>query len=309
MGLKDTFNSQGGKQLLRQYHKQGSLFTTISEFLLLGKSNTALEILRLTASLKAVKHLKKKYNLDEFESNYVDKPHLSSNKIWVCWFQGLDKAPHIVRSCVQSIIDHNPSKEVVILSNDNIYDYIQFPDYIQEKINRGIINGPHLSDLIRIELLIKYGGTWIDATVFCSDVIPDYIFNNDLFMFQMLKPGKDGNSNTMHNWLINATSNNKLLLAEQYLLYKYWQDYNEVIDYFIFNNLFNIVIEKYPKEWDKVYPVTNSTPHILWFKLFKEYDEDTWNCIKSQTSIHKLSHKISEDKYLIPNTYYERIVK
>ena len=35
-------------------------------------------------------------------------------------------------------------------------------------IDSGQITKTHLSDLLRLELLIRYGGTWIDATVFCT---------------------------------------------------------------------------------------------------------------------------------------------
>jgi hypothetical protein len=34
-----------------------------------------------------------------------------------------------------------------------------------EKYQKKIIDNTHFSDLLRLELLIKYGGTWIDASV------------------------------------------------------------------------------------------------------------------------------------------------
>ena len=34
-----------------------------------------------------------------------------------------------------------------------------------EKHKNNIIDNTHFSDLLRLELLIKYGGTWIDASV------------------------------------------------------------------------------------------------------------------------------------------------
>ena len=52
MNLKEIFKKQGGMKLLGQYWKGGALFTGVGEFFLLGKSRTALEILRLSATLK-----------------------------------------------------------------------------------------------------------------------------------------------------------------------------------------------------------------------------------------------------------------
>ena len=47
----------------------------------------------------------------------------------------------------------------------NLDKYIHLPNYILEKYKQGIITKPHFSDIIWIELLIKYGGTWVDASI------------------------------------------------------------------------------------------------------------------------------------------------
>ena len=39
-----------------------------------------------------------------------------------------------------------------------------------EKWEKGRIPAAMFSDLLRVELLIKYGGTWIDSTVLCTGV-------------------------------------------------------------------------------------------------------------------------------------------
>ena len=44
--LSEIFKKQGGMQLIKRYVKSGVLFTAMAEFVLLGKSRTALEILR-----------------------------------------------------------------------------------------------------------------------------------------------------------------------------------------------------------------------------------------------------------------------
>ena len=72
MGLRETFKKQGGIKLLKQYWQSGALFTATGEFLLLGKSRTALEILRLSAQLKGKQKLERKYKdkLLEFDKKY-----------------------------------------------------------------------------------------------------------------------------------------------------------------------------------------------------------------------------------------------
>ena len=134
MKLKEIFKKQGGVKLLKQYWKGGALFTGIGEFLLLGKSRTALEILRLSTSLKTKQKLERKFKwkLNEFDKNYVAAEHKSSDKIWICWFKGMENAPEIVKKCYKSVVENNPDKEVIVLTTENIEQYISFPNYIIE---------------------------------------------------------------------------------------------------------------------------------------------------------------------------------
>lgn len=57
------------------------------------------------------------------------------------------------------------------------------------------------------------------------------------------------------------------------LLYNYWEKNDRLIDYFIFHDFFQLAIESYPKEWKKVIPFNNATPHILLLRLFEKYDK------------------------------------
>ena len=314
MGLKETFEKQGGMRLIRQYQKGGALGTAITEFLLLGKSRTALEILRLAAEFKTKQKLEKQYrsDLEEFDRNYIEQKHQKSNKVWVCWLQGIDSAPDIVKICVNSLKQNLPSKEVVVLTDDNIGDYVQFPNFIEEKYKTGRITKTHMTDLLRLELLTRYGGTWIDATVLCTqneNTIPNYFFDSDLFFFQCLKPGRDGHSTYISSWYINAKSANKVLEAVKYLCYEYWKKNDEMVDYFLIHDFFSIVLERYPNEWKKIIPRDNATPHELLLRLFDSYDERTWNAIVQQTPFHKLSYKFTDEQIAVEGTYYRKIIQ
>ena len=137
----------------------------------LGKSRTSLEILRLATQLKAKQKLEKKYRyvLKEFDERYDDSLlHESSNKVWVCWFQGMENAPELVQKCYKSIIKNLKNREVILITSENMSKYVQFPDFIIEKWKSGAITYTHLTDLLRLEILIKYGGLWLDATVLCT---------------------------------------------------------------------------------------------------------------------------------------------
>lgn len=313
MGIKEIFKKQGGIELLKKYWKSGALFTAIGEFMLLGKSRTALEILRLSAGLKTKQKLEKKYQrkLEQFDREYKEGKKKASNKVWVCWFQGMENAPKLVQKCYQSLQENLTDREIVLITSENMMEYVQFPEFIIEKWKSGIITHTHMTDLLRLELLIQYGGIWIDATVYCSrksEEIPEYYFDSDLFFYQCLKPGRDGHSSYISSWLISAKSNNHILRAVQYLCYKYWEEHRGMLDYFLLHDFMAIVLEHYPEEWKAIVPSDNATPHILLLRLFESYDERIWRAVKEQTPFHKLSYKLSEHEMDLKDTYYSQII-
>ena len=228
--LKAIFKKQGGMKLIKQYWQSGAFFTALGEFLLLGMSHTALEILRLSTHLKAKQKLYKRYNKDLIKFNQEFDhlcAHECSNKDWICWFQGMENAPEIVRRCYESVKVNLSDNEIIVITLDNISEYVEFPPHIMDKWEKGQITHTHMTDLLRLELLTRYGGLWLDATVLCtSGNIPDYYMNSDLFFYQCLKPGRDGHSHITSSWLIGAKSNNRVLMAVKYLCYKYWENHD-----------------------------------------------------------------------------------
>lgn len=314
MSLRDILKKQGGIELLYRYWLGGALFTAVGQFVLLGKSRTALEILRLSAQFKIKKKLFLTYNdeLKKFDDSYIENIHEKSDKVWFCWLQGIEVAPEIVKKCYSSLMHNLSQKDIVVITSDNLTEYVDFPDYIIEKWKKKIITDTHMTDLLRLELLIKYGGMWLDATVLCTskeEEIPDYFFNSDLFFFQCLKPGRDGHSTYISSWLMSASTNNKILMATRHLCYEYWKKNSRMVDYFLLHDFLSIVLDYYPEEWKKIIPCDNATPHLLLLRLFDVYDEKMWCAIKNQTPFHKLSYKFSEEQREKKETYYRYIVK
>lgn len=309
MRLQEIFKKQGGIDLLKQYQKGGALFTATIEFFLLGKSRTALEILRASAGLKIKQKLERKYRkrLEEFDRNWTERKRTSSNKVWICWFQGIENAPILVQRCYQSVKENLSDREVILITEKNMSEYVRFPDYITDKWKKGQITHTHMTDLLRLELLIRYGGIWLDSTVFCSGRdIPSYMLDpNSLFFFQCLKPGRDGHSSYISSWFISAKSNDKVLMATRDLIYAYWKENDTMWDYFLLHDFMSIVLDRYPEEWKKVIPRDNAAPHILLFRLFERYDEKMWEAIKEQTSFHKLTYKFEKEQEKKSGIYYD----
>ena len=75
----------------------------------------------------------------------------------MCWFQGMEHAPKMVQYCFESLKSNLRDKRIILITEDNYKEYVQFPTYILEKYEKGCFSKTHLSDLLRLELLIKYG--------------------------------------------------------------------------------------------------------------------------------------------------------
>lgn len=333
--LKDKFDRAGGMETLAQFTRARVLGYAALQTLLQGTSQKSLEIVRLSVSNRVQKKLRKKYSayIQEYlkrerekqaaragqaaqgpqatvagQAPAVSQPAHKPGKIWMFWSSGEESAPPIARKCIASIRENLPDREVVVLSERTYRDYVTFPSFIQEKIDRGEMMKAHMADLLRLELLIRYGGTWIDATVFCpGGKIPAYMLDSDLFLFQDLKPGFDGHCQRISNWMITARAGNPVLKLTRALLYEYWREHRKCEDYFIFHHFFEMAIDAYPEEWGRVIPFSNAAPHILLLRLFEPYDDAVWEAVREMTPFHKLSYKFDEAKTQIPGTYYQEL--
>lgn len=309
--FKKIYKKVNGTQQLKQYAKSRVLILALIETVLLGISKKSLEIVRLIVNNCIYQRLKKKNEkfINEYIAKHQDEylEHQHANVIWICWLQGIEQAPPIVQKCYQSVQKNIKNKKVIVITEENYNQYIHFPDYIIEKYHQGKIQKMHFADLIRLELLAIYGGTWLDSTVYCSEILENHAFylESDLFLFQTLKPGLNGHCSSISNWLITGSSNQNIILLTRALIHNYWKSNNYAVDYFIFHYFFQMAIETYPNEWERVIPISNEMPHILQLRLFEQYDENVWNSVKYITPFHKLSYKFEAEKEIIKGTYYD----
>lgn len=252
------------------------------------------------------KDLKEKFNyvIKTFKHENYDK-HFS-NKIFICWFQGLDNAPILVQKCVASIKNAMPDKEIIIITDDNYIEYTNFPDYIIKKYESGIIPKVHFSDLLRTNLLINHGGLWVDSTVLCTAATePKYITEQPFFVYKEISLN---NSDKMpiksSSWLINSCKEHPILVGTQKILFEYWKKENKLENYFLFHLAFSVVCDEYAYDFDNIPVYNNISPHILQFELEKPFDKKRFESITKMSDFHKLNRRIEVKKDIITNYDY-----
>ena len=218
------------------------------------------------------------------------------NTIWWLWLQGAEQAPEIVRKCLESVeyYAEQIGYQVIKLDKEKLFDYVKLPDSIVSKWRSGKMVNAHFSDLCRLDLICRYGGFWIDSTVYLTSEINPYILDADMFLFQ--SSFLDTSETKISNWfLYSRQPGNSFFTAIRDTLLNWWNRHDTVNDYFIFHLVAALVMEshKYDSLIEQMPYYNNSYPTLLQKELQKKFDQEKWNFILSQSSIHKLTYKIT----------------
>ncbi len=243
-------------------------------------------------------------------------------KIYILWLQGFDNAPFIIKKCLESWIVMNPTWEVVKLDNSNLKDYLIINDVV-ERFKKKEISKASFSDIIRISLLNKYGGLWVDATTFCIKPL-DYwllgqiqegifLFSNDVFAGR--KPDRP-----IASWFIYGNKNNYIVstwyksVVEYYKKNKQignlepasslerWKKGDKENHYFWFHYLFQEIYEEdfiFKKIWDSVPKMLKTEAVFVQRKgMLNEINEEVRKHIDFKKSpLYKLTYRYDEKKY------------
>lgn len=300
------------QRLIKQIIREGLLPNIALSLIATGLSDKGLEIAQLTLYNRMIHKFRRQIlpNIEQVKANvekrFATSTVKQSDTIWVLWFQGIENAPEVVKKCYESLLKYCPQKKIVLLSEENLNNYISLPKYVEDKYQQGIISRTHYSDIVRTNLLTTYGGTWIDSTVLLTAQPDSFYFDSDLFLFQTLSPGSSGQAIPFSSWFITAQKPNRILLMTEEFLYQYWKNNNRLMDYFTYHYFLKIASEYYPDEYSLIPPVSNETPQLLLNRLDNPYSEPQWEFIKSQSPIHKVTYKNTP---LNKGTYYQAIFK
>lgn len=232
-------------------------------------------------------------------------PHI----LWNCWLQGIEQAPALVQRCYKAWSERYIDYQHIFLTKDNLWDYITIHPVIREKWEAGLISNTAFSNLVRLQLLRRYGGIWMDSTVFCTaEYLPEYMTQRALFLFSSwtwitvdIRP--------ISTWLMASCSNHPLLWMVEKCLTQYWMEKDRLQTYFIFHMFFRMVIERYPSLWEAVPRYSNVPPHLMQFELSEKYDSVRYRELQQMSPVHKLTYKLNEKTCKNSQNLYSHILR
>lgn len=251
--------------------------------------------------IEKYKNLKEK-KLDEVCERYI----------WTLWWQGEDLAPEVVKLCLNQLKKNSNGAKVVLITKDNYKDYIELPPYILEKRDKGYITFQQLSDIIRFTLLEKYGGLWLDSTIYTSKPIPKEYFDYPFFS-QHTKWADTCfvQHNLWHGFCIGSKKGGKLVSFAKEMFFDYWENHDVIVDYLMIDYILMIAYNHFNdiKEEIDSLPYSSERLYELVTILNNEYDEKYFNSLMEECIFSKLDwHKEYKLSIKGKETYYSHIV-
>lgn len=174
--------------------------------------------------------------------------------IWILWFQGWDKAPWLSKKCAESWKKMNPGWDVRMIDEKNCPVPI-YGDTAQAR-----------SDVVRLELLAKFGGVWADSTMLCMQPLDSWVWKDiepaGVWMYHglngpaLVKDEKEySNCEGIASWFIVAKYGNPMIQKWVTACRDYWKNRKSNDNYFWMDKLWYTLYEndeQFKKNWRKV---------------------------------------------------------
>ena len=261
--------------------------------------------------------LRKEAKIDKSSDKRKETTTEFPNIIWTMWQQGEAQMPETVRASMKTIKDFAERNgcEFILLTNENLVDFIDIPTDIIEKYKRKELTAAHYSDIIRFSLLYQYGGIWMDATLFVSPYATVDMFKGDFFSLNHPPIHADEIERAIGDFkwssFFLAGKKEKSYFKHIRDLYIYFIRKYPVFIHYLMLDYF--ILSEY-KLNDEFKDLVDELPVLapaerVWFLRDHAndiFDENVWTEVLKTTPIMKTTYKINPEE-LIPQSYLYKL--
>jgi hypothetical protein len=249
---------------------------------------------------KSYKQLAEKYNrAANPPAENKPKPFArEAYPVWVCWLQGEENMPETVKMCYDALLKRANGHKVTLITEANYLKFIDVPEYIREKYEKGMISHTHFSEVVRVSLLAKYGGLWIDATIYVSEKLPS--FNEFSFWTGRWTDGCDFiKSVRRSSFLLYCLPDCPFACFIKECFYKYCGENDTFATYLLIDIFMDLAYDEIRavRELIDSVPATKRGMLDLYAMLNSEYNKEEYNALCEEISFHKLTYKDDFKKY------------
>lgn len=225
-----------------------------------------------------------------------------SDAVYVYWAQGFDAAPDIVRMCNRRLKEHC-SGTLVELDEPAMQELVRLPADIEARE----IKPTHRSDLLRLELLARYGGSWLDATcLVTADPTPKLAAlraPTGYFAFAKRRA-------TFASWVMSSVPDHRMVRMQRAALHTYWRHHDRLTDYFAMHHIFES-LTRLDEEFGRLWDATPTRPYNRAFELFWHLDayrsQEDFQKMLAGSFVHKLTYKYDPET-VVPGSVLDRLL-
>ncbi len=209
------------------------------------------------------------------------------SKAFVFWNSGFDSAPGIVSTCVAQQRKIYGDR-LVQLTAKNLHEHIDVPNPLKRVAKLWPAN---FSDALRVGLLAKHGGLWLDATVYTTENSLEHqgkYLAGDFFVFNYNGP-------RIASWFMLSKPGSyqaRLLYAA---MLDYWSRNRKLKNYFLFHDFFEVFYhldENFRHEFDRATKLSASPCNLVGRKLlWADADLIALNEALKAQPVQKLTYK------------------
>lgn len=205
--------------------------------------------------------------------------------IHALWLQGEQKAPEIVRRCLNQWRALNPEFNVIVHNRSSVKSILPaFPFDIFQ------LSDQALSDIFRIYLLKTHGGIWTDATVFPTCALASWLDQHSphgFFAFPGHREPLDVSS-----WLLASNPGNPLISEWWKRIVLYWTHRRTLITYPRDKGGFMLNYKQEPRKYiDPDYVGQDQYPYFWLMYLFTDIianskiHQAAWDSVKKRDAV------------------------
>jgi Tfp pilus assembly protein PilF len=209
-------------------------------------------------------------------------------RVWVYWGQGFHDVPPVVGRCQEELMHYHTADEVVALDDGSVADYVSIPEIVRRRTAQ---NRTKFSDVLRIELLSRRGGVWLDATCLVRgrilDVVPE-LLDSGFFAFRH-------RAARIASWFLASEPNHPVAAMTREAQYLYWEHFPRATDYFVLHHLvealYYVAVEF--REYLESTPWHGTRAAVRFRRAMDEpYEPRRYEEMLAASFVHKLTYKL-----------------
>lgn len=237
---------------------------------------------------------------------FYNEADLEDEKVFVFWAQGESEMPVGVRACFDSVKKNCGKRRVVFIDMNNLGEWVTLPSFVLSKLNDGVLSIVHFSDIVRFCLLEKYGGWWLDATVFLSHQLP-----SAMGLFSVKSHSAKGfvSKGMWSGFIWHMPKDYPLAVYLKRFLFNWWSQPDATLpDYFFIDyciRWFYLNNKPFQKQIDEL-PFSN--PELYFFQspiCETAFNAEEWQRIAKGTCFFKTNYKLHPP---VPGSYRATIL-